>query len=512
MNSWKKVSQSPLSGAFKRFLYAALLLAIVLSPFLAFTEVSGQGRWSTPFRLSNSENLLVGMSAAMVADPYGNVHVFWIEERESEKRAIFYAGYDGTVWSQPVDLFESSSGLGIGDFLTVSIDKTGVLHLAWLAGTGGPVLFSSAYAGRASSVREWTTPQRIDAPAHRMRLIVDSKNVYHFVYTAFTTVRPGIYYKFSNDEGRQWSRPLWLNPDIPQGHEPDNMQSVIDDEDRLHVVWSQRDVATGSRGGAVLYTQTRDGGVTWAPLTALDAAESGWLLDNSDPSLAVEGDSVLVTWAAGTELLYRNYRLSTDGGLTWNNPVRKVFGELHGQAQGDGLTVDAAGRVHFVGHIRWPEGMYHAQWSDGDWSSANMFYLIRRNSEDDKLGVINAHGVRAVVRGGNQIVSTFYDRSDEQPDLPANALYATTYTLPGTDPAPAAPTATATSLIATPDEVLATPNSTSASPTPTRAWAAEDDVLTAGTASSTDLLTAGILPALFIILAVTVIRFVRREL
>jgi hypothetical protein len=116
---------------------------------------------------------------------------------------------------------------------------------------------------------------------------------------------------------------------------------------------------------------------------------------------------VHVIWAAG-ELPYRFHRLSTDAGKTWSLP-RAIFGELHGQAF-DTLTVDRAGRVHFLGQIRYPVGIYEAYWDQTHWIQPSLVYLIALADSEEGFGDrVHAHLLQAVVRAGNQLVLTFGD-------------------------------------------------------------------------------------------------------
>jgi hypothetical protein len=140
------------------------------------------------------------------------------------------------------------------------------------------------------------------------------------------------------------------------------------------------------------------------------------------PSLVAQDRTIHVIYA-GDETTHREHRYSRDAGQTWS-PVTAIFGDLHGQAEGDGLAVDALGRVHYVGQIRYPQGLYHAFWDDGRWSRPNLFYQIDLDSTDPLAGQIHAHSVRLAVRAGHQLVTTFYHRSEP-------VLYAMHSTLSG---------------------------------------------------------------------------------
>jgi hypothetical protein len=125
--------------------------------------------------------------------------------------------------------------------------------------------------------------------------------------------------------------------------------------------------------------------------------------------MIVQGQTVHVIWAAGS-LPYRNHTFSTDAGRTWSRPVR-IFGELHGQAF-DGLTVDSAGRVHFIGQVRYPMGIYHAYWDQNRWSKPSLIYLIAEGETEPDFSnrdLIHAHLITPVIRAGNQLIVTFGD-------------------------------------------------------------------------------------------------------
>ncbi|MFW5942886.1 MAG: hypothetical protein ACOC8X_03940 [Chloroflexota bacterium] len=486
-----------------------LLIALALLIPLT-TPATGAGReeWSGPYLLNNTEYRLASLSAAMVADPYGNAHIFWIESRGRLTNAILYSRYDGRTWTRPLELFVNEPGQPIADFVTASIDHNNRIHLTWLGGAIGPVLTTSAQASQTLSSLEWEEPQRIEVSAHRFRLFVDSDNKQHLIFTAGYNYQPGVHYVSSTDNWLTMSQPLWLNPEMPQAFTHDNMQAYMDAEERIHIVWSEKEIVPQTRGGAIMYLRSVDRGVTWEPLETIDSSDGEVLLDNSDPSLAVSGDDVHVIWAGGDSLQYRNHRYSADGGQTWSPVIRRNFGQLHGQAQGDAVVVDAAGQIHFVGHVRWPEGMYHITWRDDEWTRPSLFYLNRLGSDDSKAGTINAHGVRAVVRTGNELVVTFYDRADDELLLPAYGLYAMSYELSEVSPLSTAPTPTPT-LAAAGDDVPAASTVAPASPTPTPSWAAETPPSGNG-GSPSSLILAGILPALLIIVAIAFIRITMR--
>jgi hypothetical protein len=272
---------------------------------------------------------------------------------------------------------------------------------------------------------------------------------------------PGVFYVRSEDQGATWSAPVWIDPDILPSHVPDSLSFELDSEGGLHAVWFYATLNQTVKSDWVRYAHSLDGGDTWSSPFLLDqnveAIEHS--VSFASPVMIVQAQTVHVIWAAG-ELPYRVHRYSTDRGQTWS-VSRRPFGELHGQAF-DGLTVDGAGRVHFVGQIRFPLAIYHAYWEQGRWTPPALIYLIAQEGEEIRGDgvVIHAHDTHPVVRAGNQLVLTLAD----SPGYAFRRLFAMQRMLDGISPRAAAPTPTplatpspmvpATPLLATPAPIL----------------------------------------------------------
>jgi hypothetical protein len=331
------------------------------------------------------------------------VHCFWTETLFEDQRSVIqYARFDGAAWSAPNAIYVTDHGAAS---LSPSVDQNGQLFLAWVEGFLGPAYYTYAPAHNALSAKNWAPPTQVDIPARNLQMRVDAGGVLHILYSQIED--PGVFYTRSADQGQTWSEPAWLDPDISPGHVPDSLNFELDQTDGLHAVWFYSAIDQDARPDLVRYAHSLDRGRTWSAPIAMDESvpESGHLLTNASPVMAVEGQTVHVVWAAG-DLPYRYHRVSTDAGQTWSAP-RQVFGELHGQAF-DGLAFDRADRLHFLGQIRYPQGIYHATWDQGRWTSPTLLYLIAQEGEE--IGDhIHAHFTHPVVRAGNQLVLTFTD-------------------------------------------------------------------------------------------------------
>ena len=430
----------------KRTISIALCAVFLLSLFwTGSTQAQGQeSGWSEIYRLSSEDGR--ASEAYMVADQYGYVHCFWTETLfENQKNIIKYARFDGSTWTKPNDIFVTSQEV---NNVSPFIDKQGILHITWSQGLFGRTFYTYAPANNALSAQSWAKPLKINVPARPVYLRVDSKGVLHILYIN-PTEETGVYYIRSEDGGITWSEPVWLDPDIQPGYAPDSLNFELDENDGLHAVWFYGARQAGVKPDWVRYTHSLDGGHSWSTPFTIDklTETSDYNLNAASPVMTVQGQTVLVIWAAGSQP-YRSYRFSTDSGHTWNEPV-KIFGELQGQAF-DSLAVDRAGRVHFFGQVRYPIGIYHAYWDQGRWSKPSLIYFIAAEGGDmgDR---IHAHLLHAVVRSGNQLVLTFGD----PPADPERRLFVTYHTLDDIPPLETMP-------LPTPKAALIPP----ASPTP----------------------------------------------
>jgi hypothetical protein len=395
-------------------------------------KAQGQsGRWSEPFRLSSTAGS--ASEASLVADQYGYIHTFWSETLfENQRTTLQYSRFDGGTWSAPNDIYITSRGI---DNMSPAVDKNGTLHIVWTEGFFGPVYYSYAPAAHALAAQNWAEPLRIGIPAGIVRFRVDSKGVFHIVYIN-RTEDLGVYYVRSEDQGQTWSEPFWLDPDILPDHTPDSLNFELDENDGLHTVWWYGALERGGNADWVRYIHSLDGGRTWSSPVMIDqyVEESEHNLSVASPKMIVQGQTVHVIWAAG-ELPYRFHRFSTDAGQTWSLS-RRIFGELHGQAF-DSLTVDGAGRVHFLGQIRYPVGIYEAYWDQTQWTPPSLVYLIGQDGSEEAFGDrVHAHLLSAVVGAGNQMVLTFGD----PPADPNRRLFAMVRTMVDIPPLESIPT------------------------------------------------------------------------
>ncbi len=483
----------------------AAITAVFLLPAHLHAQIQEKA-WVGPQQLSTPGVQSAG-EAVMTADPYGRLHLFWSEiDPHSAISTLQHTVFDGRSWSKPVDIWAAQIGYKIGSY-DAAVDENGRLHLVWTDGSAGPIYYASAPADNAMSARQWSEPVVLDAPAYHVKLIAGHGTL-HLLYSNYFGDEPGVYYLHSLDGGKNWSPPYWLDPDIPLNDAPAIINFAPDDKNGLHVVWAYNQVdLQGNPGHWVRYAHSLDGGENWSTPFTIDIAgeDDPGELRLPAPGLAVTGDEVHVIWA-GTLATQREHRFSTDRGQTWSETER-VMGHLHGQAIGDGLARDAAGRIHFFGQLRWPQGVYHSVWDGDDWSTPTMVYLIARTDAEGRNGRYHAHYVRAAVLNGNQLFLTFNDE-------PGGPLYAMHRTLEDVSPLPAQPTPPPTP---PPETAVAAPTSLSASvpvSTPSPAITQPDGTFpntTEELPGFTNPIWLGVLPAFLLLIGVLIVQFYRSQ-
>ena len=490
----------------KRRIGTSLLAISLLSIFWITPARAQSSGWSQPYRLSSETG--TASEGYLVADQYGYVHCFWTESLfETQLNVIRYALFDGTTWTKPNDIYATSLELRN---ISPSVDQQGMLYIGWAEGNSGSAYYNYAYtytqASDALSAQNWAPPLQTKLPARTAYLRVDSGGVFHILYIN-QTEETGVYYIRSEDRGLNWSEPVWLDPDILPDHIPDGLNFELDENDGLHAVWWYGGL-NQARPDWVRYAHSLDGGSTWsAPLT-LDKyiEESDHNLSVASPKMIVQGLTVHVIWAAGS-LPYRYHSFSTDAGQTWSVPVQ-IFGELHGQAF-DGLTVDGAGRVHFLGQIRYPIGIYHAYWDQNRWSRPSLVYLIAEEGSEDGIGDrVHAHYTLPVIRSGNQLVLTFTDG----PSDPNRRLFVTYRTLDDIPPLENMPTPDPTK---TPVPMSSpTPRQTTPAPeqTATATGLGSAEVQPLGPVPAPDLaIWIALVPTLLVLGVTMIVQFYRRK-
>ncbi len=420
---------------FKRGILLSLMAALALAPFVGAVDGEAQERgemWPDPVQLSSPRGS--AGEAYMVPDAYGGLNVFWAEWIfDSNRSLIYYSRFDGTTWTEPIDIYASWEATEISS-IAVAIDHVDNLHLIWSEGPSGPVFHSKAPLKDAGDARSWSDPRSLGIPAKAIELEIDGSGTAHAVYIVTEGEFPGVYHIQTHVSGRMWSYPQRVDDDIPSAAVPDSLDLTMDHRGGLHAVWSYVDAGGDTLfGRSVRYSQKLAGSTEWGFHQSIDGVGfQEEYLRSPRPKIAVTKDMVHVIWGAthnrepGIASINRYQRFSENLGISWGEAT-PILGDLVGQAGGDGVAIDGSDRLHFASQLRWPQAIYHVTWAEGTWGEPQIAYEIRDASTEEVGDRVHAHFVRIGVIQGNVLVLIFRTARE----APQGVLYATTLEMEG---------------------------------------------------------------------------------
>ncbi len=360
--------------------------------------------WSKPTNLSHSPQY--SAHPAIETDNYGYVHVFWSEEVGGEPydpenpglgNSILYTRWDGVFWTLPVDIFFVSDEV-VAENIAVDIDSESRLHVVWIGDSN--FYYSNALSWQADSAHAWCKPVVIATDNARSRwetdIVADTTGKLHIVY-ATRGAEAGIYHIRSQDGGSNWGIATKLSKPLDRLETSfSNVKIITDDSGRLHTVW-QTNQKEGY-GQAVYYSRSTDGGESWSPPLQLKYREQGEVFVDWPYLTFKGGDELHLIYTNGSNQ-GRAYRISTDGGQTWDKPY-DVITEMEGINGYVIPLVDGSGQMHLVVNMRTRTdqvvGIYYTQWLDGNWSPVIPVDISSQSA-------LAAHYAAADVRLGNEL-------------------------------------------------------------------------------------------------------------
>jgi uncharacterized protein (TIGR03437 family) len=187
-----------------------------------------------------------------------------------------------------------------------------------------------------------------------------------------------------------------------------DFDAEFDGNHALHVAWSYI-VPNMYQVKEVRYAHSLDAGHTWSTPIVIDEAPQGDpdFIRLAIPVVKANGPAVHIIWGGGGIIgVGRRHRVSTDYGSTWNE-TQSVFGDLHGVAGTDSAMFDSLGRLHLFGQWRWPQGIYHAVWTAGQWNEPRLIYLIAKDSNDILGDRVHAQWFGAALSVNDQFLLAF---------------------------------------------------------------------------------------------------------
>jgi len=372
--------------------------------------------WTDPIVLS--EVAASWSRPAIVATSWGHVHVFWAEQYGTRDSAseqgvgrgdtLYHAYWDGQKWSEPLDIILTDPNAHFMAYPYATVGKDAEIYLTW-SGVNA-LYFSRAPALNAHHAASWQPAQTIveGQAIDQSCLVIGTDGRIHVVYAQHRGELGGsVAYTWSSDQGLSWSLAQAISEIFPdEDKAPAEPKMVLDNRGWLHIVWTERS-APDWVGHGILYARSEDEGETWTSPESLAALE----LDEKwadTPSLVVTSEGQLhLVWSCGVGSPHRCYRTSADGGRSWA-PKEDILGGLVGSGGWDAMVADHQGNLHFVGLLRYPEGIYYAFKSvQGAWQPIRIV---------DRPDVAEGHFFQLALSNGNQLHAV-WQRSAREGDI-----------------------------------------------------------------------------------------------
>jgi len=323
---------------------------------------------------------------------------------------------DGSIWSQPIDIFYFPGGGGPFTSPKAVVDERGVIHFVGLGGQwpNAEIYYSFADAGKdiPNSANAWQAPvslaEGLTGSEYSIDLAYEAPQTLHILFArgitgeTFSGLR-SVAYMRSTDGGVNWSSPidLWTSTDPQQG--ANAVRLLVVNPGKVYAVWAEWNIE--GNGEAVYFARSLDSGQTWESPTLLAERAPGDY-ERDWPNLASLGENQLaVVWEGGPRA-YHQAMYSDDGGLTWSAPD-DIFPELIGENGFAELVYDSAGQLHLFVAKRGRSGLRFNSTTKGLYHS--VLEGDTRWKSPDLVGGINPMSFpHTAIVGGNRFVAVYY--------------------------------------------------------------------------------------------------------
>ena len=261
--------------------------------------------WQQDTRLTNSSGRSEYPSIAVSGS---NIHIVWMDDRdESFYPEVYYKrSTDGGIsWSADVKLTSNPSDPGIPS-IAVSGNN---IHIVWHDLRDGN--WEIYYKHSTDNGLTWQPDVRLtnDASVSERASIAIWINTIYVVWQDERDNDKEIYFKYSTDNGTNWSGDIRLTNSVGESEAP----TIAVEEAIINVVWS--DSRNGIGNGEIYYKKSTDAGLNWSE----DIRVTNTPFASGRPSVAVSSNFVHLSWDEVWEIYYTR---STDSGISWETETR----------------------------------------------------------------------------------------------------------------------------------------------------------------------------------------------
>ncbi len=402
-----------------KYLFVIGVTCAILMAGLGYepTQASGAYGWSpdkqVPGYLDDT------FTPFLLADRNRTVHAFasqWVEN-QGRRLAIVYRQWTLMGgWTRPVDVILSPIG-GSANFLGAYLDSSDTLHVIFTATEAltrkTSVYYSSAPAASADWAPAWSAPALVGADAlglNSAAIVGDDQGNLVVIYSG-NRDGSGVYFIHSRDSGRDWSNPQPVFQTYDTELSTFSLRLTVGPDQKIRAAWN---VVTNLGVDEALYFANFDSQESkWdAPVELEKRIDLPDYFGPSFPVMADNGREIVVIYNSGNPFTGRpvgagrpiqRSRISTNGGLTWNEPL-DPFPFHVGRSGEHTIALDGNGNPHtlFIQRIETLDedgkysligGVWHSVFKNGIWSNPDRF-----------VSSVPAHDVRAVVSQGNVLL------------------------------------------------------------------------------------------------------------
>ncbi len=323
--------------------------------------------WSRPAVLTDAGQKI--NSLLSIADHDGHIHNIWVQNAPPGEKGsmIQYARWDGKKWSTPATVI---SGPGMQPTqLTVGMDNTGKLLLAWVDASTGDLYFTWANSDNALSASEWQAPIYIPSPSGTNSapdILTDASGKLIVTYAVPINEERGLYIVESSDYGTNWSTPRRVfDASTIDWQMVDRPKIALTGDGRLHILFERYTLSGDQRrSNGLYYIQSLDGGATWSQPETVSEQPILW----SD--LISHGKSDLNRiWEEQRETARVSiHQFSSDSGTTWSAP--NTLSSLTDEEVANHVSTDLYGNLYFL-QLTGPTqpGVRDQRWDGSAWKT-----------------------------------------------------------------------------------------------------------------------------------------------
>ncbi len=391
-------------------------MLLILTNLRGYAQVD-EITWSIPINISNTPDA-TSTDPFLLADPAGGVHLFWAEKMDStvpsnQADSIMYAYWDGTSWTNPVNLFFSplSDGNPTAVFPRAVLDETGRIHLIWMSDPNDPKFslnYSSANAWEAGNASAWEPPRVLADELVGAQYSEDiAYSPEQGLHISYATINQTVTYINSMDKGKTWSDPIDIHTIQAADRGAANLLFLLAPPSQINLSWTEWD--DSGNGQALYFVRSLNNGKDWENPIIL-SERRGEEYERDYNSMTLLGQNQIVTIWEGGWRAYRQVQYSDDGGATWSDPI-DVFPYLIGDNGSVEYIRDSANNLHVFVANRIREGntnrsgfgLWHSvleggrRWRDPTLAIGDERFV--KNMTNPKLAIVNGNKVVAVWYG-----------------------------------------------------------------------------------------------------------------